>query len=130
MSHIVFLSTGHQVRFNLRGRKYDSRHFKDHGKAEEFLASLPIDACKRSIRCDNTSGMAGIRVEWRLYKSDSPHPALAVSYRKRGRACATSISLNKHGIDGALVRALELRGEPEKLAEYLPIVMSAPVTNE
>lgn len=128
MPHIVRLPSGYQVRFNLRGRQYDSRHFVDREDAEACLASLPPEPPReRSTPRNNTSGMVGIRLEWRTYHArENVHAVLVVSYRDaRGRARNTSISLARHGIEPALRRALELRGEPEKLAKYVPLVMAA-----
>ena len=125
MSHIVELPTGFQVRFNLRGRHYDSRHFTSQREAQAFLDSLSPEVTRRGVQANNTSGMPGIRLEWRLYKSDEPHAALTVSYRQRGRRRNTSISLNKHGVGGALRKALAPRGESDKLTEYLPLVKRA-----
>lgn len=122
MTHVVDVPSGVQVRYNLRGRKYDSKCFPGLPEAEEFLNSLPMESHARQMQSNNTSGMVGIRVRWAEYSGGEPYPELVVNYVMDGKTRITSMSLNKHGVEGALTLALKLRGEEDRLQEYIPIV--------
>jgi hypothetical protein len=127
MAHIVTLPCGFQVRFNLNGKKYDSVCFDSLDKAEAFKKELPHEAKRRKLLKNNTSGLNGIRLEWRCYRDNTAHPTLIVSYRKNNKTMSTSISLNKYGIDAAVKRALMLRGEmdEQRQSQYIAIIMQA-----
>ena len=122
MAHMVKIpKKGFQVRFGYVGKKYKSKLFVDEQEAIEFCAVQNKNS--PAPKNQHVSGMVGLRVEFREWQTTAKHATLIVGYSPTvGVRRMNSISITKNGIEYALQRALTLRNEIEKFAEYLPIL--------
>jgi hypothetical protein len=62
------------------------------------------------LQSNNTSRLPGIRFEWQTFGSGNVYAYLRVSFTdKTGRQRGSSISVERHGVKGAMEKAFDIR---------------------
>lgn len=104
-----------QAEFRGRSKYFSASRYGSPGEAYraarewERKAQASAPEIKRSPQANNTSGVTGIRAEFREYSGGHQYLYVCASWVKAGRPCSSSVSVNKHGALEAVKIAIKRR---------------------